>query len=130
MNWFRRFMIGRYGPDPFGFALILISLIISILGSITKLYPFILLSYLTFGWALFRMLSKNTVKRYNENMKFLKIWNPMQYKLQTTINNLKDTKTHRHYKCPNCKQKIRVPKGRGKINITCPRCKTKFIKKT
>ncbi|WMJ23989.1 hypothetical protein RBG61_04785 [Paludicola sp. MB14-C6] len=130
MDWFRKLMTGRYGPDTLGIALTIIGLVVSMIGTITGLFFIMILSYLIIGWALFRMFSKNITKRYKENTLFLSIWNPVKYKTQTTVKNMSDTKTHRHFKCPNCKQKVRVPKGRGKVNITCPNCRTQFIKKT
>ena len=68
--------------------------------------------------ALFRMLSRNTYKRYQENRKYLRF-----------MERLKD-KEHRHFDCPRCRQPVRVPRGKGKIAITCPKCGEKFIKKT
>jgi ribosomal protein L37AE/L43A len=70
------------------------------------------------GIAIFRTLSRNTYKRYQENRKFLA--------LQQRI---KD-RDHRYFSCPRCKQTVRVPRGKGKIAISCPKCKEKFIKKT
>ena len=37
--------------------------------------------------------------------------------------------TYRYFKCPECKQKMRAPKGRGKIKVTCKHCHTQFVKK-
>ena len=76
------------------------------------------ISYGLMGWAIFRMLSRNTYKRYQENRKYLRF-----------VERLKD-RDHRYYDCPRCRQPVRVPKGKGKIAITCPKCKEKFIKKT
>ena len=88
-----------------------------------------------FGWVLiiycyFRMFSKNISKRYAENQKYL----AKTYKLRTYIqqqkNSLAQRKAYHIYKCPGCKQKIRIPKGKGKIEIRCPKCGTTFIKKS
>jgi peptidoglycan/LPS O-acetylase OafA/YrhL len=68
--------------------------------------------------AIFRSLSRNIYKRYEENRKFL-----------VFFQKLKD-KDHRYYNCPRCRQQVRVPKGKGKISITCPKCREKFIKTT
>ena len=72
----------------------------------------------SYGLVLYRMLSKSTYRRYQENRRFLQL-----------IDRIKDRK-NRYYKCPKCKQLVRVPRGKGKISITCPRCKEKFVKKT
>ena len=77
-----------------------------------------LLSYVLMFWALFRVFSRNTYARYEENRKFLRFFDQ-----------LKD-RTHRYFSCPKCRQTVRVPRGKGKIAITCPRCKERFIKKT
>ena len=79
---------------------------------------FWLLSYVLMIWAICRSLSRNTYKRYQENRKFMQFFD-----------RLKD-RQHRYFDCPKCRQMGRVPRGKGKISITCPRCKEKFVKKT
>ena len=78
----------------------------------------------------FRVFSRNISKRYAENQKYL----AKTYKLRTYIqqqkNSLAQRKVYHIYKCPGCKQKIRIPKGKGKIEIRCPKCGTTFIKKS
>lgn len=130
MNWFRKFMIGRYGPDQLSIALIFLSLLLSI---VLFFFPATVLNYivyLPFVVFLFRVLSKNIARRREENNKFLKLWNPIASWLSKKQYRLKDSKTHCYYKCPSCKQSVRVPKGKGKIRIICPKCKIEFIKKT
>ena len=119
---FRRFMSGRYGTDRLNIVLLFAALICSILsavlgGSIAAVI-FWLLCYGLMFWAIFRCLSKNTYKRYQENRQFLMIFD-----------RLKD-RQNRYYTCPKCRQTVRVPRGKGKIAITCRRCKERFIKKT
>ena len=118
----RRFMMGRYGTDKLNIAILVAGLIASVLSVIIK-FPllnliFMALSYALMGWALFRMLSRNTYKRYRENRKYLML-----------VQQFKD-REHRYYDCPRCRQQVRVPRGKGKISITCPKCKEKFIRKT
>ena len=119
---FRHFMLGRYGTDKLNTAVLLAGLGACLLSMFLRL-PFLnlfltLFSYVCMGWAIFRMLSRNTYKRYEENRKYLRF-----------LEQLKD-KEHKYYACPRCRQTVRVPKGKGKISITCPKCKEKFIKKT
>lgn len=118
----RRFMIGRYGSDKLNIALLLTGVVLWFLSNfipftVVKLL-LLLAYYFLMGLAIFRMLSRNTYKRYQENKKYLQF-----------IDRIKD-REHRYYDCPRCRQQVRVPRGKGKISITCPKCKEKFIKKT
>ena len=130
MNWLKKFMIGRYGVDHLSIALLVFSFILSILF---KFYPNKILTtlYIFIPFiAYYRTLSKNTYKRYAENQKFLVYWNQIKNKIKKIINKFKNRKNYRYLKCRNCNQKIRVPRGKGKIKITCPKCKETMIKKT
>lgn len=119
---FRRFMMGRYGTDKLNMAILIVGLVACVLNGFIRFAPanlaLTLVSYALMGWAVFRTLSRNTYKRYQENRKYLLF-----------LQKLKD-KEHRYYDCPRCRQQVRVPKGKGKIAITCPKCNEKFIRKT
>ena len=118
----RRFMEGRYGTDRLNITLLTVALVLVVVYSIVpissvKLILWIL-SYVLMFWAIFRSLSRNTYKRYEENRRFLQFFDQ-----------LKD-RQHRYYNCPKCRQRVRVPRGKGKIAITCPKCREKFVRKT
>ena len=118
----QQFMQGRYGTDKLNMAILCVGLGFSFLSmlipvAMVKLI-FTTISYVFMFLAIFRSLSRNIYKRYDENRKFLLFFQK-----------LKD-KNHRYYNCPRCRQQVRVPKGKGKIAITCPKCKEKFIKNT
>ena len=130
MNWFKKFFAGRYGGDQLSMALIILSLLLTIIGQLTRFPLLVFVSYVPLGISLFRILSKNISKRSMENYKFAIFMSPIYSKYKNFQNRLKDRKTHRFFKCPNCKTKLRLPKGKGKIIITCPKCKTKFTKIT
>ena len=118
----RSFMAGRYGTDRLNMVILCSGLGASILSVLVPVPPFNLvfwaLSYALMIWAIFRSLSRNTYKRYQENRKFLQVFD-----------RLKD-RQHRYFDWPKCRQMVRGPRGKGKISITCPRCREKFIKKT
>ncbi len=117
-----RFMAGRYGVDKLNNVLLWTSVIIILIGMFLPLgVARLILTAISYGlmvWALFRCFSRNTYKRYRENRRFLML-----------IDRVKD-RSHRYYSCPKCRQPVRVPRGKGKISITCPKCREKFIKKT
>jgi uncharacterized membrane protein YbhN (UPF0104 family) len=123
-------MIGRYGPDQLSVALLFLSLLLSIIFIFFPASVLRYIIYVPFILFLFRVLSKNTSRRREENIKFLKLWTPVASWFSKKQYRLKDSKTHKYYKCPSCKQTVRVPKGKGKIKITCPKCNADFIKKT
>lgn len=129
-DWFRKFMVGRYGTDQLGIALIFLSFVLSIVFVFIPETMLRYIVYLPFALFLFRAFSKNVARRREENLKFLKIWSPVASWFRKKQYRLKDRKFNSYYSCPNCKQAIRVPKGKGKIRITCPKCKHEFVKKT
>ena len=130
MKWFQNFMRGRYGVDQLSFALLILYFVITILGTAFRI-PYIgYVALLLIVWCWFRILSRNTYKRSQENAKFMGWIYQIQNKWRTKKREFQDRKTHKYYNCPNCKQRLRVPKGRGTITITCPKCKTKFDKRT
>jgi hypothetical protein len=130
MEWFRKVMMGRYGTDQLSIALLVFYMVLSVVARVSNIYVFVIISFIPFVLCFYRMLSKNISKRYQENAQFLKFWNPVRLWFFNLINRMKDRKTHCYFKCPKCSRTLRVPKGRGKISITCPMCKTEFIKKT
>ena len=129
-NFLRNFMIGRYGPDHLSIAMIVLSLILSLLHAILKFTPLMYISYVILAITLFRMLSRNIQRRRSGNDKFIRYWWPVRTKAKRTVANIKHRKTHRYLKCPSCRNTLRVPVGKGKLQITCPKCGERFIKKT
>ena len=125
---FQQFMMGRYGVDSFskfmlGVALGLVVLDIFLDSRFLTSWFYVLVIY-----SYYSMFSKNYQKRYQENMKFLQIKNKITAKFKSEKDLMKQRKTHHIYKCPTCSQKIRIPRGKGRICITCPKCKTEFTK--
>ncbi len=125
-----RFMYGRNGTDHLGMATLFVYVFLMLLQSIVMLvFPneivatiFSILIYVLCFMMLFRIFSKNLEKRRAENAKFLNWWMPKQNALTAWRNRRRD-KEHRYFKCANCGAYCRVPKGKGKIEITCPRCR-------
>lgn len=130
MNWLKRFMTGRYGTDHLTIVILILSLLLSFIAQLSNLSWLALVVYILLGIGLYRMLSKNVSKRRMENYRFFMLISPISSWYLKTRNVIKDKKIHRYYMCPNCRTKLRVPKGKGKIMITCTKCKTKFAKKT
>ena len=129
-NFLRNFMAGRYGPDHLNVAMIIVSLVLSLLNGIFKLAPIMYISYAILALAIFRMLSRNIVRRRAENDRFIRYWWPVRTRVSRAFANIRYGKTHRFLKCPSCGNTLRVPKGKGKIQITCPKCGERFVKKT
>ncbi len=144
MNDFRyrmaKFFSGRTGVDALGRAVTWLALILMLLTMITHSNICYLLAMACLLYSFWRMLSKNYQKRYYENAKFLEKTAGIRRKLSVLSAKLKafyskakadydQRKVYAIFKCPSCKQKLRAPKGRGKIQVTCSKCHTVFIKK-
>lgn len=129
MNRFRQFMYGRYGMDSLNLALVILGCILTVILSFVRTPYYNIIGFIPYAIVLFRALSKNHAARIRENNVFLKYYNPTADFFKRKYNRFKD-KDHKYYKCPTCKKVLRVPKGRGKIEICCPYCSTKFKKNT
>ena len=123
-----RFMYGRYGVDALGKLIIGASLVLCIANMFLHSFIISILVWILLFYSYFRMFSRNIQKRYAENAKFLGLKSRIMSKFQKHQSYRKQRKTHHIYKCPTCRQKIRIPRGKGRICITCPKCKTQFTK--
>ena len=129
-----RFMYGRNGADQLGSAMLMVYLVIFVLQTLfarVRVAANILnvLSFLMALLVLFRMFSKNLAKRREENAKFLNWWLPKKNYLAASRQRRLD-KEHKYFTCKNCKAICRVPAGKGKIEITCPKCGGKIVGKS
>lgn len=127
-----QFMRGRYGVDQLSNFLIAAAVVVAILGIFVRVPIFNILCWVLMIIGYIRIFSKNTGKRYAENQKFLdktfKIRNAyarLKYRMKYGKQN---SDPYYIYQCKKCGQKIRIPKGKGKIMITCPKCKNQFKK--
>ena len=123
-----RFMAGRYGMDYLGRFTLITGLIVLIIAGWSGKPILTLIAWILIIYTYFRIFSRNVYKRSAENQKYL----ARTYKIRTfwarQKNMMAQRKTHHIYKCPTCRQKIRIPRGKGRIEIRCPKCNTTFIK--
>ncbi len=129
MNRFRQLMVGRYGNDSLNAALTIFACVLTFIMSVLRFRYYTLVSLIVYGIVVYRMMSKNFEKRSRENAKFLEMSGPWKAFIKKKFAQFQD-KDHRYYNCPQCHNTLRVPKGRGKIKISCPYCSKEFIRKT
>ena len=136
-NWFRSlgskmqsFMYGRYGYDELSQFLSKTALLCVIVGLFA--YPgfFCGLAMALYLVTMFRMYSKNIMKRKQERDAYLRRTQPLRDWQALQKRKFNDRKTHKFYRCSQCKTSLRVPKGKGKIKIRCPKCGAEIVKKT
>ncbi|HCJ56199.1 zinc ribbon domain-containing protein [Lutispora sp.] len=130
MNWFKKLMIGRYGMDQLSNAMLMLSIVFLVVNSLIGSGIFNIFAMIILILCYARMFSKNINKRREENMKFLQWWNPIKLKLIQFVNRARGGKSYRYFKCTQCGQRLRVPRGKGKIRIICPKCRNEFTKNT
>lgn len=126
----QQFMVGRYGNDEFTLFLSIAGLILGLLANFKYLGFLYYIGAILIFFSLFRTLSKNYNARRKELNWYL-LWSAKpKAEIKLLINRIQERETHKYFKCKKCKAVLRVPKGRGKIEITCPKCRAKVIKKT
>ena len=125
-----QFMLGRYGSDQFNVFLVILAIVLMILNLFFIRNSFLsAIVGLILIYSLYRIYSRNIYRRRAENDKYLSIIQPIQKRISMIKKNREDHE-HKYFLCPECKQTVRVPRGHGKITITCPKCSHKFDKKS
>ncbi|MBE5684563.1 MAG: hypothetical protein ACLTLC_10340 [Blautia massiliensis (ex Durand et al. 2017)] len=133
---FNKFMQGRYGVDDLSRFIMGVALVLIILAMFANIFSrtvgstLDILGVAAIVYAYIRIFSRNIQQRYAENQKFLQMTSKFRFRFNKEKDMMKQRKTHHIYSCPGCGQKIRIPKGKGKIEIECPKCHTKFVKRS
>lgn len=133
---FNKFMQGRYGVDDLSRFIMGVALVLIILAMFANIFSrtvgstLDILGVAAIVYAYIRIFSRNIQQRYAENQKFLQMTSKFRFRFNNEKDLMKQRKTHHIYSCPGCGQKIRIPKGKGKIEIECPKCHTKFVKRS
>ena len=128
-NAIQRFMYGRYGNDQLNLFLIGLYLLLYLVFMFTRWDMLYFVSFVLLALTLFRLLSRNMERRRMENARFMRAAGPVLswLRLRRTIHRDKE---HVYFKCPSCGQQLRVPRGRGKITVTCRSCGASFQEKS
>lgn len=117
---------GRNGADELAGAVTNVAIILVIINLFAHQNWLSIVALILLAYAWFRISSKDITKRNAENTAALKVAGPVIAFLSNPFSMLKENKDYVHYKCPGCGQKVRVPRGKGKVRITCPKCHTRF----
>ena len=127
---FARFMSGRYGADQLSRFMVTAALVLMVINLFLgwRILSILVLALLVLCY--FRMFSRNYQKRYEENLRYTQATARYRYWLSKQKDLWKQRKVYHIYRCPSCKQKVRVPRGKGKIIVTCPKCHTEFQKRS
>lgn len=130
MNWLKKLMDGRYGYDELSIMLIALSFLPMVIAGFSKRIQISSLTYVLLGLCIYRTLSKQIERRSLENQKFM-IWLSLVYPyIEEIYSGIKNFINYKYFKCPNCQQKLRAPRGEGKVVIICSNCNTKFTEIT
>lgn len=132
-DWKRRiadWMRGRYGSDELGTFASTFALVLVLLNVFLRVFGLSIAALLLMGYAWWRMTSRNIEARANENRRFVELTGPLLAWLRHPIARTRDRRTNCYLSCPSCRQRVRVPKGKGTIMVTCPTCGEKFKAKS
>ncbi|MBR6951614.1 MAG: hypothetical protein IKH56_07780 [Oscillospiraceae bacterium] len=129
-NWLRRVMMGRYGQDHLNVFLLIVAILLSLLAAVFRFGALSAASYLPLLICIFRMMSRNITARRKENDRFIRIWWPVRTKIVNFFRRLKDLRRYKYFQCSGCHCTLRVPRGKGKVQITCPKCGERSVKNT
>ena len=125
-----KFMQGRHGADNLGMFTLLSGLIVSLLGSFTRIGLLSIIGLALYIITLFRMFSRNHEKRMAENRKYIELTSNWKTKVRQFSKRMKNRRDYKYFKCPECKVLLRTKRGSGEKDITCVRCGHQFRQKS
>ena len=125
----QRFMYGRHGADQLSLHLLVLGIALYLMAMLTGFFPLALVSVGLYIYSAFRMLSKNHLKRTNENTKYLSAYYKTKQKGQQSVMRFKNRKEYKYFRCPECHAILRMKRGSGMMHVTCGKCKHQFDQK-
>ena len=123
-------MIGRYGTDGLNQFLSMSSIVMLLVSLLTRVSLFTWLGAALLILCYYRSLSRNISKRTEENYKYYAVKDRIRNKFSGLKDQWDNRRLYHYYRCPQCRQKLRLPRGRGPIQLSCPRCGTQIFKKS
>lgn len=121
-EWLR----GRQGPDDLAIFSTDLAVVIVIVNLFARVGWLSWVALALVAYSVFRITSKNLGARSRENAAFLKALGPARPWFQNPRAAWREFRAYRHVSCPSCRQRVRVPRGKGKLRVTCPKCGNKF----
>lgn len=121
-EWLR----GRNGSDELSTCALVVAIVLVAANMLLHSFLVSVIALALMAYAWWRMSSKDLEARENENGVFVEFLGPMHSWVQSPAQAVAETRTHKHIKCPECGQRVRVPRGKGKVRITCPKCHNTF----
>lgn len=122
----QQFMQGRNGVDELAFFCIEIALILVIINIFARNVVLTILIIAALAYAVFRIVSPNINARRQESMTFARALGPVRPWITNPVAAFTNNRTYKHGRCPHCGQQVRVPRGKGLLRVTCPKCGEKF----
>ena len=127
-------MVGRHGNDQLNLFLLAVDAVLLILGSVlggrAAGRVLMVLAFALLAVIYFRMFSRNTVRRQDENSKYLRVRYRVLGKCRCIRERWVQRKDYKFFTCPSCRATLRVPRGQGSISIVCRKCGNSFKGKT
>ena len=127
--WLQKIMKGCRGADELSLALLVFGLILTFVSSFTGIGLLYLVGLASYGFSIFRMFSRKIEKRYAENVKFTTFWRKATGEVKQSFNRLKNVRSYKYFKCPQCRSRLRLPRKVGEVTVTCGKCHHAFKQK-
>ncbi|MCL2342342.1 MAG: zinc-ribbon domain-containing protein [Firmicutes bacterium] len=129
-NRLNMLLIGRNGIDQLAIVAIIVAIVFYFLESLLNLYVLSFIPVLLLAYALFRIISRNVQKRREENARFVRFWGKWKSSFAARRERRAQSKDYKFFTCPACKATLRVPRGKGKLKVTCAKCGQRFDGRT
>lgn len=123
-------MRGRNGSDELATCALLLAFILVLLNLFLRTIFLSVIACALLAYAWWRMASKNIEARENENGVFCEFLGPARPWVRNPVAAAQEAKQYKHFTCPKCQQRIRVPRGKGNLRVRCPKCQERFKVRT